>query len=86
MRNQSSAEQTAKAGGDAAKAISPTASSNPPLSIAKRLSSLFALKEASSDTGSSSIGKLIELAKPEKKRLGIGIGLVGQSGWGADQD
>ena len=76
IQNENRANTGESAAQDTAKAISPTASANPPLSIAKRLTSLFALKEASGDTGSSSIGKLIELAKPEKKQLGIGIGLV----------
>ena len=74
--NEQASKSSALTPNASAKELSPTASANPPLSIAKRLTSLFALKEASGDTGTSSIGKLIELAKPEKKQLGIGIGLV----------
>jgi hypothetical protein len=67
----------------------PTASSslpatpNPPRSILARIQSTFALSDKASDTGGSSIRKLVQLAKPEGKQLGIAVGLVSQTSYRA---
>lgn len=47
-------------------------------SVFKRLSSLLSLGPSSDTTekGESNVGKLIELAVPERKTLGIAVGLV----------
>lgn len=54
------------------------ASPAPPKSILSRLSNLISLKGAQTtgETGYSSVAKLVELAKPEKKQLAMAVGLV----------
>jgi hypothetical protein len=53
-------------------------SSAPSNSILSRLSGLISLKGAQTtgETGYSSVAKLVELAKPEKKQLAMAVGLV----------
>jgi len=50
----------------------------PSISILSRLSGLISLKGAQTtgETGYSSVAKLVELAKPEKKQLAMAVGLV----------
>jgi hypothetical protein len=50
----------------------------PSKSILSRLSGLISLKGAQTtgETGYSSVAKLVELAKPEKKQLAMAVGLV----------
>ena len=50
----------------------------PSKSILSRLSNLISLKGAQTtgETGYSSVAKLVELAKPEKKQLAMAVGLV----------
>jgi hypothetical protein len=50
----------------------------PSNSILSRLSGLISLKGAQTtgETGYSSVAKLVELAKPEKKQLAMAVGLV----------
>jgi len=50
----------------------------PSTSILSRLSGLISLKGAQTtgETGYSSVAKLVELAKPEKKQLAMAVGLV----------
>jgi hypothetical protein len=50
----------------------------PSKSILSRLSKLISLKGAQTtgETGYSSVAKLVELAKPEKKQLAMAVGLV----------
>lgn len=59
------------------QATSPAASK----SILSRLSGLISLKGAQTtgETGYSSVAKLVELAKPEKKQLAMAVGLVSLS-------
>jgi hypothetical protein len=65
-----------------ATSLSPQAS--PSGSILSRLTSVISLTPVEKATpeeekGSSSVRKLMELAKPEKKNLGIAVGLVSES-------
>jgi hypothetical protein len=55
----------------------------PSKSILSRLSNLISLKGAQTtgETGYSSVAKLVELAKPEKKQLAMAVGLVRLSEW-----
>jgi hypothetical protein len=55
-----------------------TTSQSPPKSILSRLSGLISLKgtQTTGETGYSSVAKLVELAKPEKKQLAMAVGLV----------
>jgi hypothetical protein len=57
---------------------SPIASSSPSTSIWSRLTALTSLKgsQTTGETGYSSVAKLVELAKPEKKQLAMAVGLV----------
>ncbi|KAI9634242.1 putative ATP-binding cassette transporter [Dioszegia hungarica] len=49
---------------------------NPPRSIIDRITSTFALSDKAQDTGGSSVKKLVQLAKPEGRQLGIAVGLL----------
>ena len=55
-----------------------TTSSKTPKSILSRLSGLISLKgtQTTGETGYSSVTKLVELAKPEKRQLAMAVGLV----------
>ena len=59
------------------------ASTTPPKSILSRLSGLISLEGAQTtgETGHSSVAKLVELAKPEKKQLAMAVGLVSSWRW-----
>jgi hypothetical protein len=58
-------------------------SAAPSNSILSRLSGLISLKGAQTtgETGYSSVAKLVELAKPEKKQLAMAVGLVRLYEW-----
>jgi len=58
--------------------LSQTASPAPSTSLLSRFTGLISLKgsQTSGETGYSSVAKLVELAKPEKKQLAMAVGLV----------
>lgn len=83
----SSLRQNSSSSTTPAAASSPSSASNPPRSIIARIQSTFALSNKASDTGGSSIRKLVQLARPEGKQLGIAVGLVSQpSSWYRDDE
>lgn len=57
---------------------SQTASPAPSTSLLSRFTGLVSLRgsQTSGETGYSSVAKLVELAKPEKKQLAMAVGLV----------
>lgn len=57
---------------------SQTTSPAPSTSLLSRFTGLISLKgsQTSGETGYSSVAKLVELAKPEKKQLAMAVGLV----------
>jgi hypothetical protein len=63
---------------DPSQTASQTASTAPSTSLLSRFTSLISLKgsQTTGETGYSSVAKLVELAKPEKKQLAMAVGLV----------